>query len=94
MRVLIPVDHPVPTRTLLERCLRFADAGPCTVVLAHVAELGDAADQIAIRAYLAGATQALRQAGLDAMYVVRDGAPSVEIARLAHELDAHLLIPA
>ena len=43
---------------------------------------------------LTDATRTLRQAGLDAMFVVRAGDPAEELAHLAHDLDAVLLMPA
>ncbi len=94
MRVLVPVEHPGQTGAILDRCQRFADAGRCSVVLAHVTPPGYHADAGRMENCLTDATRTLRQAGLDAMFVVRAGDPAEELAHLAHDLDAVLLMPA
>ena len=92
MRVLIPVGHAVATSEIVDRCRRFADVGQCTVFLAHVAP-HDAAGGY-MEGYLGHAARTLRQAGLDVRVVIRGGEPSTEVAHLARELDACLLVPA
>jgi nucleotide-binding universal stress UspA family protein len=97
MRVLIPVDHMTNPAVMQSRCRRFRQGDDqCTVVLVHVSPpLVDPVLIQELRDNLAASTQAIREGGVDALCYIREGERSQEIAALANQLDADLvLLPA